>query len=55
MAARHVGAWAAALAVAKDNLNLYAGDHVEPPHKRRNSTAQARGLEIFANYTEVVR
>jgi len=52
MAARHVGAWAAALAVAKGNLNLYAGNDVEP-HTREELDHQARGLEVFASFTLV--
>lgn len=52
MAARHVTAWAAVLAVAKDKNNLYAGDDVETP-TRGELDRQARGLEVFANYKEV--
>lgn len=45
-------AWGAALAVAKDKNNLYAGDDVEH-HTREDLDLQARGLEILANYQEV--
>lgn len=52
MAARHVTAWAAAVAVAKDKNNLYAGDDVEA-HTQQELDLQARGLEVFADYQEI--
>jgi hypothetical protein len=52
MAARHRSAWMAALSVAKDKNNMYAGDDVEP-HTQYEIDLQAAGLAILADYRRV--